>query len=183
MPEVGEIVAALQQAAKGLGKAQSAAARLAAGVQRVQSRAAGTGFRHMADQLGQVRQRVNRIRQMQSAVATTVAPIGEAVQRVSTDGLSPADVVSTLTLAAQQIGTASTSTAAVLHEVDRLKTDIAAALKGGQPGPLIALADEVRHALVHAAGSLDTAKQRTDQAVSEARQMGNFPPGMAAAPE
>jgi len=55
MPEVGEIVAALQQAVEGLGKARSAAAQVDAGAQRVQSRAAGTGFRRMADQLGQVR--------------------------------------------------------------------------------------------------------------------------------
>ena len=63
---------------------------------------------------------------MQAAVATTVAPIGETVQRVSTDDANPADVVSTLTPAAQQIDTASTNTAAILPEADRLKTDIAA---------------------------------------------------------
>jgi len=181
MPEVGEIVAALQQAAEGLDRAQSAAAQVDARARQVQSRVAATGFRRIAEQLGQVRQRVNRIREMQSALAATVTPINGIVLRVTTDDTSPADVVSTLSPAAQQIGVASTSTSAILPEVDTLKNNIAAALKGGQPGPLIAIADQIKHALVQTVGSLDTARQRTDQAITEARQIGNFPPGMAAA--
>jgi len=172
MPEVGEIVGALQQAAEGLRKAQSAAAQLDASAQQVQSRAGGTGFRGVAELVGQVRQRVNRIRQAQAALVATVTPISDTVRRV-TDGINPAEAVATLEPAAQQISTASTNTSAMLPEIDRLKTDIEAATKGGQPGPLIA----IKHALAHAAGSLDTAKRRTDQTISEALQLGTLSAG------
>jgi pyrroline-5-carboxylate reductase len=92
-------------------------------------------------------------------------------------------VLSTLTPAAQHLGAASTSTSAIVPEIDKLKTDLATVLKGGQPGPLIAMADQIRQALVRTGRSLEIARQRTDQTITEVRQIGNSPPGTAAPPE
>lgn len=181
MSRLDEAVAALQQAAEGLGRAQAAAVQVDARAQQVQSRAAGAGFRGVAGRMGHVRQRLNRVREMQAAVTTTVTTTVGVIQRVTED-MSPADVVSTLSPAAQQIAAATTSTTAILSDVDGLKSDIAAALQGGQPGRLIAMADQVRQALVQVVSTLGATKQRTDDVIDEARQMGNFLPGMAAHP-
>lgn len=173
MSRVDKAVAELQQAAERLGSAQAAAVQVDARAQQVQSQAAGAGFGRVAERMGQVRQRVNRVREMQAAVTTTVTTTGELIQRVTED-MSPADVVSTLSPAAQQIGAATTSATAILTEVDCLKTDIAVTLEGGQPDRLIAMVDQVRQTLVRVVSSLGAGKQRTDEIIAEARQTGNF---------
>jgi hypothetical protein len=173
MPELGKIVTVLQQAAEGLGKAQSAAAQVDVRAQQVQSRAARSGFRTVAERTGHCRDHLKRIREMQAGVARTVQSTGNMIQR-ATEDMSPADVVSTLSPAAERIGSASTGTSAVLAELDGLKSEIAAALKGGQPRPLVALVDQLKQTLTQVVASLGAAKQRTDETIAEARLTGNL---------
>jgi ABC-type transporter Mla subunit MlaD len=123
--------------------------------------------------MGAVRDRLTRIQQMLAEVAATVTSTAGEVQRV-TDDMSPEDVVSTLDPAAKKIGATSTSASAILSELDGLKGEIAKTLKGGQPRPLMALADQMKNALVQVSGYLGAAKQRTDETIAEARQAGNF---------
>ena len=173
MADVGKVVVELQQAGEGMGKASSLTAQVDARATQVQSRAAANGFRGVAEGMGKVRERLKRINEMQAGVVTSVKQTGEVVQGVTED-MSPADVVSTLSPAAQQLGSSSTATSAIVAEVDGAKTDIAAALRGGTPGPLIALADQLKQALTQVRSHLGGAKQRTEETIAAARQTGNF---------
>jgi hypothetical protein len=173
MADTSKIVASLQQAMEGLGSAQQAAAQAGAGAQKVQSHAAQSGFRGVAEGVGQVVERLKRIQEMQAKEADTVKRTAEIVTQV-TDDMSPAEIVSTLTPAAQQAGSVHTGTAGVLTEVDRAKTQVASVLRGGQPGPLIGLLDQIKQALLQVIGSIGEAKQVTDETIAEAQKTGNL---------
>jgi hypothetical protein len=173
MPDVDKVVGALQQALEAAGQAQSAVAQLGGRAQQVQSRAGASGFRGVADRIGAARHRLKQIREMQAVMVTTAKGTAEMVHRVTAD-MSPADVVSTLSPASQQMGSASTTASGISAELDKLNAEIAAALRGGQPGPLIALANQVKRALTQVVGNLETAKRATDETIAAARQTGNF---------
>lgn len=173
MPEVSKIVAALQQAMEGLRSAQGAAAEAAARADQVQSRAAQSGFRRVAEGVSQARDRLKRVQEMQAAVTSTLKGAADIVHQVN-DDMSPGEVVSTLAPAAQQIGAGSASAMEILTEVDRIKTQIAGTLRGGQPAPLIAVADRIKQGLLRAVASLADAKRHTDEVIVEAQRTGNF---------
>jgi hypothetical protein len=179
MPDVGKIVVALQQTLEAVGTAQAAASQVEVRAQQIQSRAARTGFRGVAERVGAAMNGLSQIREMQAGVATVAKEAVEAVQRV-TEEMTPADVVSTLSPAAQQIDSASAEAAAASAEVDKLRTEVAGALRGGRPGPLVALVDQIKGALTQAVGSLRVAKTAADATIAAARQTGNFWSGMAA---
>ena len=173
MPDVGKTIAALQQVVEAAGQAQSAARQLDGRAQQVQSRAGANGFRGVADRVGAARNRLKQIREMQGGVAATAKCTAEMVRRVTED-MSPADVVSTLAPAAQQLGSASTAASATTAELDKLAAEIAAALRGGQPGPLIGLVNQVKQAMVRVVAGLGTAKKTVDDTITAAQQTGNF---------
>jgi hypothetical protein len=181
MPDVGRIVAALQQTMEAVAAAQAAALQVEARARQVQSRAAGSGFRGVAERVGAAMSRLNQIGELQAGVATTAREAAGTVQRVI-DEMTPADVVSTLSPASQQMGSASAKAGAASVEVDRLKAEITAALRGGRPGPLVSLVDQIKRALTRAVGSLGVANTATDEIIEAALQTGNFWSGMAATP-
>jgi len=173
MADVSKIVAALQQTLEGLGKAQNATGQAAARAQQVQQQAARSGFRGIAAGMGTVIERLKRIQEMQHGATTSTKATAETVQGVTAD-TNPDEVVSTLTPAAQQLDGTVTSTAAIITEVDAAKTDATAALKGGKPGPMIAMLDQIKQAQAQATSALADAKQRTEETVAQARQTGSF---------
>jgi hypothetical protein len=82
--------------------------------------------------------------------------------------------VSTLTPAVQQLDATTTSMTPIVTEVDAAKTDATAALKGGKPGPMLAMLDQIKQALAQVMSGLTDAKQRTEETIAQARQTGNF---------
>jgi hypothetical protein len=173
MADVSKIVAALQQAMERLGAAQNATGQAAARAQQVQQQAARSGFRGIAAGMGTVIGRLKRIQEMQHGAATSTKATAETVQGVTAD-TNPDEVVSTLTPTAQQLDAAVTSMTAIVTEVDAAKTDATAALKGGKPGPMIAMLDQIKQAQAQATSALADAKQRTEETVAQARQTGSF---------
>ncbi len=173
MADVSKIVAALQQALEGLGRAHNAASQAGGRAQQVQAQAARAGFRGIAAGMGGVIERIKKIIETQNSVATSTKATTEAVQRVTAD-MNPEAVVATLTPVMQQLDVASTNTAAIVTEVDAAKTDATAALKGGKPGPMIAALEQIKQALGQVVSALGDSKQRTDETVAQARETGSF---------
>ncbi len=106
---------------------------------------------------------------MVTAATETVGMVGQ----VDADS-SPGEVVSRLTPVAERIGSTAAGIAGVVREVDGVKSQVAAVLKGGQPGPLVAMVDQVKQALVPLVAVVGGAKRVTEETISEARQTGNF---------
>jgi len=171
--DVGKIVAELQVVFAGLGKAQNAAAGAAAKADQVRSRAAQSGFRGVAAGMSRV---VEQLKQVQGNLANTAGTVEATVGVVEqvNDDMSPADVVSTLSPAAQKVDAVATGTSAVIKELDGVKAGVAAALRGGQPGPLVAMIDQAKQILVQVGAATDRAKRQTEETINEARQTGNF---------
>jgi len=179
MPDVAPAVTALQQALGELGQSQSTAAIAHAGAGAIEVETTSVGFLGIAAGIKLLRERLERVRQMQTEVASVAKSTVETVQRVTAD-MNPDDVISTLTPAVQQMDAASASTTAILIEVNAATVQANASLKGGKPEKMLGLLGEVQQVLTQVLASLGDAKTRTQEAISEARQMGNFLPGMAA---
>jgi prophage DNA circulation protein len=180
MPEVKEITTALQQAGSALGKAQTAASQMQDGIRRVQTQVGSRGYRAMAANVGQLQSPVKQIHDMLSGVATTLRELGSAVQSAATADGSPAAVIASLTPVAKRLREASSSATAIQPQVTNLKTSIAGALKGGNPGPLTAMANQVGTEVGHVASRFSAAAESADKLIADARQLGNFPMGAAA---
>jgi len=179
MPDVDQVVTALQQALAELGKSQSTAAVAHAGAAAIEAETTRVGFLGIAAGIKLLRERLGRVQQMQTEVASVAKSTVETMQRVTAD-MSPADVISTLTPAMHQMDAAAASTTAILIEVNAATVQANASLKGGKPEKMLGLLNEVDQGLTHALARLEAAKARTDETIAEARQMGNFPAGMAA---
>lgn len=173
MPDVGKIVTALMQASDGLRDGKMATAQADKRALDIQVRATRSGFRGIAEGMGQVRAGLKRLLEMEASIGTALASAGEIVQRVTKD-MSPGEVVSTLSPVIQRADATSSTVGAVNAEVDRLKANVAAVLRGGQPAPTIALLDQIKQAVQRVSAHLGDAKQRTEETISEARQTGNF---------
>jgi hypothetical protein len=180
MPDVEQVVTALQQALGELGKSQSTAAVAHAGAVAIEAETTGARLLGIAAGIKLLRERLERVRQMQTEVASVAKGTVATVQRVTAD-MSPADVISTLTPAVQQMDAASSGTTAILIEVNAATVRASASLKGGKPEKMLGLLNDVDQGLTHALAKLEAAKARTEETIAEARQMGNFPVGMAAA--
>jgi transcription antitermination factor NusG len=173
MADVSKIVAALQQSMEGVSKAQNTTQLAGSRAQDLQNRAARTGFRKIAEGMGQVIQRLKRIYQMEAAMLTTLKAAGASVQGVESD-TNPKEVVGTLGPVVKQIDGATTDTGAVIAEVDAAKVEVTEALEGGNPAPMLATLDQVKQALTQIANQFGDAKQRTEETMAEARRTGNF---------
>lgn len=179
MPDVGPAVTALQQALGELGQSQSTAAIAHAGAGAIETETTSVGFLGIAAGIKLLRERLERVRQMQTEVASVARSTVEIVQRVTAD-MSPDDVISTLTPAVQQMDVASAATTAILIEVNAATVQANASLKGGKPEKMLGLLGEVEQAVALAVARLWDAKAQAEEAIAEARQMGNFLVGMAA---
>jgi hypothetical protein len=171
MPD--NIVPEMQLVLDLLGKAQNAAAQATARAEQVRSQAAQSGFRGVAGGMSGVGNQLKRVQTMLANEARTVEATVGILQQVN-DDMSPADVVSTLSPAAERIGSAGTRTGTVIHELDRVKAQVAGVLRGGQPGPLVAMVEQIKQNLVRAVGAIAEAKRKTEEAIGKARQTGNF---------
>lgn len=173
MPEVDKIVSELHRALEGLGRARTAAAQADAKAAEVQGRAAQTGLRGVAENVARVREQLGRAQTLNATVGETLEAAVGIVQKVVGD-MTPDEVVATLSPAAEKISGARTQIAAAVKELDGAKGQAAAALQGGQRGPLVTVVDQARQLLAQAMAVTEAAKQRADEAIGETRQIGNF---------
>jgi small-conductance mechanosensitive channel len=179
MPDVGPAVAALQDALGELGQSQSSAAVAHAGAGVIEADAASAGFLGIAAGIALCGEQLKRIQQLQTDVGSAAKRIVEVVQRVNAD-MSPDDVVSTLSPAVRQLDAAAASTTAILIEVNAATVQANASLKGGKPQQMAYLLNDLDQRLTRALAKFEAAKARTEETIAEARQLGNFPAGVAA---
>lgn len=173
MPEVGKVVSELHRTLEGLGRARTAAAQAEAKAAEVQSRAAQAGLRGVAENVARVREQLVRAQTAMGSVAGTVEATVGIVQGVVAE-MSPDEVVATLSPAVEKIGGVGAGIAAAVKELDGAKGQAAAALRGGQPGPLVTMVEQAGQLLTQAMAVAESAKRQADEAISETRQLGNF---------
>ena len=90
-----------------------------------------------------------------------------------TDKMSPEEVEERLRTAAEKAEETSGSVEATYDALDEAKDDVERVLRGGDPGPLLSMIDDVRVTLNAARGGLDTAKAKTATELVEVAKAGN----------
>jgi len=179
MPEVDNIVTALQQALGELDAAESSIARAHAGAKTVEARTTEVGFLGMAAGMRDLAERIGRTREAQLRVVVDAVAATTAVSRVSAE-MRPADVVVTLTPAVQQIEDAATNSGEVLRELGAAVAQASRSLKGGAPRKMLGLLDDIDGAMTRTIARLSEAKRHTEVVIAAARELGNFRVGVAA---
>jgi hypothetical protein len=171
MAETGEVLAALARALAALEEARKATEQAGARVQQVQEQVTRTGFRAIAAGLVPVNERLKRAEVIQSALATNTKVMLGTVHTVSA-AANPERVVSTLTTVLEQLRQVSGGAATVVREVDAAKADTASALRGGRPGPMLAVLNEINLHHAHVVSWLADARRRTEETIDEACGLG-----------
>jgi len=149
--------------------------------ERVQVRSRGTGFRGIAEGMAQAVLLLRSIRVQVAALGGLVEKAAGPIQQTG-DAANPDQVKAKLAAAANEVRAARTGMDTVLTELAQTRSHIATVLRGGKPGPLIAVVDGAKQAVAQAAGHLDSAQQKIDEAANEADQIGAtgggaLPPG------
>jgi hypothetical protein len=179
MPDVGPAVTALQDALGELGRSQSSAAVAHAGTGVIEADAASAGFLGIAAGIALCGEQIKQIQQLQVEVGSAAKRLVEVVQRVTAE-MSPDDVISTLTPAVAGMGAVAATTTTILIKVNAATVQANAVLKGGKPEQMVHLLNDVDQRLTRALAKFGAAKTRTKETIAEARQLGNFPAGVAA---
>lgn len=172
MAEVTKVVDALKEGSTGLQAAIGSTQRARHHARQVEQRLGKTGLRRMATGVGEVVQGLGKIGQ---ALVAEQKTLDDAAARVATvpDNPTGEDVVSDLEPAGKQIGDIPGRLHGVSSQVDGLQAAVGAVLKGSQPGPLLALLEDVKKPLPGVIGAVSTAVQRNDEVISEAREAGD----------
>lgn len=172
MAEVAKVVDVLKEGSSGLEAATGAVQRARHHARQVEQRLGKTGLKRMAHGLGEVVQGLGKIGQALVAEQKTLKDAAARVAAVPQDATGE-DVVSALEPAGKQVGDVPGRLQGLSNQVDGLQTAVATVLKGSQPGPLLALLEDIKKPLPGVIGAVSTAVQRNDEVIGEAREAGD----------
>jgi hypothetical protein len=155
----------------GIGRALELTAETAHAAGQVAARAAGSGFTGIAQRMAGVR---DAVQELHGHIAGIGQSIGEARAPVAQapDQISPQDTIKVLDPVGQQVDATQTASGAAIAKVGEICQLIAAALQGGQPGPLLQRLDAIRQVLSAVLQRCEAAKQHVEAALAEARRVG-----------
>jgi hypothetical protein len=171
MADVGKIAETLRQGSTGVDGALGAVERAGKHAEKVAAEANSAGFRRIAAGIGEVGAALKRTHQELAAQGRTIA---EAAQRVAAvpDDASPEHVESSLGPIGKTAGDVPPQMQAISAQVDRLQATVAQVLRGGTPGPLLGLLEEIKKPLTGVVSAADTARKQVDETIGRARATG-----------
>lgn len=172
MSDIDTISNELRALAAGLDKAQANAAAADSRAQEIAARAARSGFTGIAAGVSRIREAIREIRGRLAGVSRSVSEAAAPVAAAPKE-LSPQQTVVVLTPATEKITAARDGIAATVAKVDEAQRLTAAALQGGQPGPMLAALEAVKQVLIQVAQRCAVANQQVGAAIAAARQVGD----------
>ncbi len=173
MPDVDDARDGLRVALDGLSKAQHGTASAEHKVGQVQAHMLQVGLRGVAQRLATIREKLKQSHTQQAHLAGVLSGAAEEAAKVNED-TAPAEAVNTLAPASERASSANSGVRAAAEGLVRIKTEIAAALQGGQPDQLMSLVEQVRNQLLTVVKTIDAARTKLDQAAAAARKAGNL---------
>ena len=163
--EIARIIEAINRARTEAGGAAEHAGQIA-------SRAAGSGFVAIAGQLDGIRKQISATDAMLASASDSATQAGATVRAVG-DRTTPEQVRERLTEATGHLDTMRASLVTAIERLHAIHGQVAAALHGGQPGPLLQRLDMIRQ-LAQIAGQHSTATRARIQAeLSQVGQLGS----------
>jgi hypothetical protein len=168
---IENVTGELRAMASGIDRAQANAAGADNTAQEIAARAAGSGFAGIAAGMSGLRRSIAEIRARLAGVGVSLNEAATAVAATPRE-ISPEQTVAALAPAQEKVGGIRDDVVAIIATVEETKRLAAAALHGGQPGPMISALEAVKEILVLVAQRGGTAKQHVETAISAARQTG-----------
>ena len=156
----------------GLAKAQEVAVAADHAAQQVVQHAAGSGFAGIAQGLGRIRESIKEIHDRVSALNDPVTQAQTTIAAVP-EQATPQETITALTPAHAQLDAVHNGIGAAMTKIDETRQLVAAALQGGQPGPMLTRLDAMKQTLLTVTQVRNTAKQQIETALAEVRKTGD----------
>lgn len=172
MANIEDLTGDLDAVRARIARAQDAAAAADTAAEQIASRAAASGFAGIAQNLVRVREAIREICVSVGALGQAAAEARAQVGTAPTQS-SPEETINALSPVVHRVGELRQGISAAVEQVDRAKQLAAAALHGGQPGPLLARLDAIRQVLVAVADRAAAARQRAEAVAVQAGQVGD----------
>lgn len=173
METTDQLAASIARSRSALDAGSEAVGALIERIGTVAQQTAGYGFPAIAQRLQACQQVAAEARQSIAGLGSTLGEMEAGVRQVPQEA-SPQLVISALTPVAQRSGELSQSVQGIAeHHLGRVKQQIAAALQGGQPGPLLAATEQAQQALGRAAQEIGAAGEQVRAKVAQAQHAGN----------
>ena len=170
--ETDQIVAELSGAVEALGQARQQTAAAAGHAGQIAARAAGAGFEGVAMTMGGIR---DQITALAAAIADVEVPGKVATSAVRGVGAqsSPNEAHSYLSMARQKVDALRQGVLAAVQRAEAIKGRVDAALRGAEPGPMLARLDGIRRLLITAGQRANGANARIATAMATGSHLGN----------
>jgi|HigsolmetaAR206D_1030411.scaffolds.fasta_scaffold04788_1 hypothetical protein len=172
MSSVEELAVELGVLTSGVEGARAQAAAAGRQAQEVARQAAAAGFAAVAAGMAAVQQAIAEIQGRLNQLGALLGEAATATARVPQGG-SPQETVAGLGLVRERLDGARDAVGAAVEQVDRARRLVGATLQGGQPGPLLSALQGVTQILAPLAQRVGSARQLTEAAMAQARQLGS----------
>lgn len=122
-----------------------------------------------------MRKIADMLQHLNGALKTTINHVSATTDLATTGpaGENPEAVINRLSPAIEQMETTRTRTQGIAQQLAKIETEIRGTLQGGQPGPMLAITQRIRSAIVPASQNVTSAKQKAEESIQKARQTGN----------
>src|SRR5262245_59127083 len=156
----------------GLERAQQETIAADHAAEQIATRAAGSGFGGIAQNMARVRA---AIQQIGTGIGAVDGRVGEAATVVAATPKQPTpqETRAVLEPLTQQLDGIHAGVGAVMEAIGKAQHLTNAVLQGGQPGPLLARLDAIRTTMLAVAQHTTQAKEHTTTALAEVRKTGD----------
>jgi len=171
MPLTETVATDLQTITTGLGRAQTITTGLDKEAERITAQAAGAGFTAIAAAMSQIRTAIGELHARLHAATDAVRDTAASVDHARNEA-SPHEVITALSPAVDRTDTAHREITAALGKADDTQRLVSQALRGGNPGPMLSLLNELKQTLAGERQHLEQARHHLTEAIAQARQLG-----------
>jgi hypothetical protein len=171
MADLQTIAQQLRGMAAGIERAQQTTAAADSRAEEIAQRAMMSGFAGIAMAVQQLRMSIGEVRQRLMTLGRSVSEAASPVAGAS-GRPSPEETIALLNPASEQVGSVRAELGGLVEQLTRVQQQAGAALHGGQPGPMISALDQVKQVLAEVIGQSDVARQALQEAITEARHLG-----------
>jgi Family of unknown function (DUF6244) len=172
MTHIDDAARELQAMGQGTGNARAAVAAAAAAATAIANQAAAAGFHGVAASMSQVARAITDLQPRLSGVGRTIEETATVVGAVPPRP-TPEEAKATLGPAKERATTAGQSARAVMQAVDDIRNMATAALRGGQPGNLLAMLQAITRSLEEIVQRAGRAGAHVQRAIDDATRLGD----------
>jgi hypothetical protein len=153
-------------------QAQANASAADARAEQIAHRSAASGFTGIAAGMNRVRQAIGEIRRSLGGASASLDDGAQSLASAPRQ-MSPEETITALTPVHNLLEAVGSRAEATATQVDAAKQIVLTVLRGGQPGPMLAVLDSIKEVVGQLNQRGIAARQHVESAISRARQIGD----------